>query len=314
MATPTGFVLPQLGIFAQGSAAHHFLEFDLHQDVRPRDAIGAFRGLRAPDVSAGGVNVVLGLSAATWGGVAPAAHLPTDLADFQGVQRADGRGVPVAQHDAWVWISGAAPDIAWDHARAAAAAVADVASLAAEQPAFTYHDGHDMTGFVDGTANPPTRLAPHVAMVPPGRPGQGGCHVLVVRWVHDLDRFWRLPIGEQETVIGRTKPDSVELVPPARPPTAHISRVQVDDEQGHEIEIFRRSVPYGNVRERGLYFLAFSAERSRYDVMLARMFGTSGDGLSDRLTEFSRPVAGACYFAPSLNALADVGGSDEPAA
>jgi deferrochelatase/peroxidase EfeB len=44
------------------------------------------------------------------------------------------------------------------------------------------------------------------------------------------------------------------------------------------------------------------------------MFGGSGDGLSDRLTEFSRPVAGAFYFAPSLNALAEVGGPDEPAA
>ncbi len=314
MATPTGFVLPQLGIFAQGTAAHHFLEFDLHGDVGPADAIPSFRRLRAPEVSAGGVNVVLGFSAAAWHGVAPVGHVPTDLADFRAIEGADGRRAPVAQHDAWVWISGAASDIAWDHARAAAAAVADVASLAAEQPAFTYHDGRDMTGFVDGTANPPTRLAPQVAMVPPGRPGQGGCHVLVMRWVHDLDRFWRLPVGEQETVIGRTKPDSAELVPPARPPTAHISRVQVDDEQGQEIEIFRRSVPYGTVRERGLYFVAFSAERARYDVLLARMFGSSGDGLSDRLTEFSRPVAGACYFAPSLNALAEVGGPDEPAA
>ena len=33
MATPTGFVLPQLGIFAQGTAAHHFLEgFPRHLD------------------------------------------------------------------------------------------------------------------------------------------------------------------------------------------------------------------------------------------------------------------------------------------
>jgi len=44
--------------------------------------------------------------------------------------------------------------------------------------------------------------------------------------------------------------------------------------------------------------------------MLARIFGTSGDGLADRLTEFSRPVTGACYFAPSLNALAEVGGPE----
>ena len=167
-----------------------------------------------------------------------------------------------------------------------------------------------MTGFVDGTANPPTRLAPHVAMVAPGTPGEGGSHVLVMRWVHDLARFGRLLVEDQETVIGRTRAESVELVPPARPATAHISRVQVDDAQGHELEIYRRSVPYGTVGEHGLYFIAFSAERGRFDLLLARMFGTSGDALADRLTEFSRPVAGACYFAPSLNALAEIGGPE----
>jgi deferrochelatase/peroxidase EfeB len=32
------------------------------------------------------------------------------------------------------------------------------------------------------------------------------------------------------------------------------------------------------------------------------MFGTAEDGLHDRLTDFSRPVGGAYYFAPSLTA------------
>ena len=75
--------------------------------------------------------------------------------------------------------------------------------------------------------------------------------------------------------------------------------------------IFRRSVPYGNVGEHGLYFVAFSADPSRYDRMLARMFGTSGDGLRDRLTDFSRAVSGAYYFAPSLNALNELAGPEE---
>jgi deferrochelatase/peroxidase EfeB len=35
--------------------------------------------------------------------------------------------------------------------------------------------------------------------------------------------------------------------------------------------------------------------------MLSRMFGN--DGPRDRLTDFSRPVTGAYYFAPSLTAL-----------
>jgi porphyrinogen peroxidase len=308
MTRHAAFVLPQLGNFARAQrpttslSSTYALTFG--RRTRSRRSVGS-ESRRSPPAASTSCSDSRPRCGTT------SHRLPTDLADFHPIEGADGHGAaPAAQHDAWLWIGGSAADITRDHARAAAAAVAEVASLAAEQPAFTYHDGRDLTGFVDGTANPPTRLAPHVAMVPPERPGQGGCHVLVMRWVHDLDHFWRLAVGEQETVIGRTKPDSTELVPPARPPTAHISRVQVDDEHGQEVEVFRRSVPYGTVEECGLYFVAFSAQRARYDILLARMFGTTGDGLTDRLREFSRPVAGACYFALSLIALAEVGGPD----
>ena len=111
-------------------------------------------------------------------------------------------------------------------------------------------------------------------------------------------------------MIGRTKADSIELSDDEKPPTAHIARVTIE-EDGEELEIFRRSVPYGTVEEYGLYFVAFSADPSRYDRMLARMFGTSGDGVHDRLIEFSRPVSGAYYFAPSLNELRELAGPEE---
>ena len=74
------------------------------------------------------------------------------------------------------------------------------------------------------------------------------------------------------------------------------------EEDGEELEIYRRSTPYGRVGELGLYFVAFSADRSRFDKMLARMFGLV-DGKHDRLLDFTRPVSGSYYFAPSLDAL-----------
>ena len=128
-----------------------------------------------------------------------------------------------------------------------------------------------------------------------------------MRWVHDLAAFNRLSIEDQQRVFGRTKSDSQELPATEKPATAHISRVQTTV-AGRELEIFRRSVPYGTAAEQGLYFVAFSAERSRYDRMLARMFGNGPDGVRDRLTEFSRPVSGGYYFAPSLNALNELAG------
>jgi putative iron-dependent peroxidase len=303
------FTLPQFGIFAQGTNAHHFLELDLRPGVTPQQAVPSFRRLRSPEVSSGGVNLVVAFGSDAWRGVAPS-RAPADLAPFREVVGSGGRRAPATQHDAWLWISGSSPDVTWDHARAAVMAIGDVATLAAEQPAFTYRDSRDMTGFIDGTANPPVRRAASVALVPLGQPGEGGSHVLAMRWVHDLDAFDRLTEQDQGRVIGRTKADSVELSPAEKPANAHIARVEIEA-GGQEQEIFRRSVPYGTVQEHGLYFVAFSADPARFDRMLARMFGTSGDGIRDRLTDFSRPVSGASYFAPSLNALNDLAGPED---
>ena len=101
----------------------------------------------------------------------------------------------------------------------------------------------------------------------------------------------------------------MELSATEKPPTAHIARVEVTV-GGDELEIFRRSVPYGTVEEHGLYFVAFSADPARFDVMLSRMFGLTGDGVRDRLLDFSRPVSGAYYFAPSLNVLNELAGPE----
>jgi putative iron-dependent peroxidase len=301
------FMLPQFGIFAQGTHAHHFLEFDLKPGVRLQRAVAVFRRLRTPDVSSGGVNVVIAFGADAWRGVARSS-MPDGLAPFKPVAGTNGRLAPASQHDVWLWISGAEPGVAWQSARLAAQTVGDVASLATEQQGFTYRGGRDVTGFIDGTANPPIDRAAEVALIPPGHAGEGGSHVLTMRWVHDLVAFNRLSVEEQQRVFGRTKPDSVELPAADKPANAHIARVETRV-AGEELEIFRRSVPHGTASESGLYFLAFSADRARYDRMLARMFGTAGDGLHDRLTDFSRPVSGAYYFAPSLNVLNDIAGA-----
>jgi putative iron-dependent peroxidase len=252
------------------------------------------------------VNLVVAFGSRAWRSVA-STRAPADLGPFSQIRGDNGKRAPATQHDAWLWISGAEPDVTWESARAAAQALAGAAMLVSERDAFTYRGGRDITGFIDGTANPQVRNAPEVALIPPGNVGEGGSHVLVMRWVHDLAAFEQLSVPEQERVIGRTKTESIELSEAEKPPTAHIARVETFV-RGTEQEIFRRSVPYGGAGEHGLYFVAFSRERARYDRLLARMFGTSEDGVRDRLTDFSRPVSGAYYFAPSINLLEAVGG------
>jgi putative iron-dependent peroxidase len=298
--------VPQFGIFAQGTIAHEFIEFDLRPDVEMGKATAALAQLRAPAVSAGGVNLVIGFGSELWRTVAPD-QAPADLASFTPIGRIGGHHAPATQHDFWLWISGSSQDVVFEHARAAVKMLAEVATTASEQPCFVHRDSRDLTGFIDGSANPMTHEAPEAALIPDGQPGEGGAHVLVMRWIHDLAAFEQLPTKEQEKVFGRSKPSSIEMTGDALPSDAHIARVQITDPAGEELPIYRRSVPYGTVAEHGLYFVAFSAERSRFDRMLARMFGTDADGVHDRITDFSRPVTGSFYFAPSLSILAELG-------
>jgi len=260
--------------------------------------LAVLRGLREPSVTAGGSNIVVGFGPALWRRLRPA-DAPAQLADFEAIE-GDGRRAPATQHDLWVWTHGTGEDVELDVARAVVVALDPGFELAAEQPCFVYRDSRDLTGFIDGTENPPVEEAFDVALVPDGEPGAGGAFVLAQKWVHDLAGFHAQSQPEQEGAIGRTKPDSVEL--DDKPETAHIARVVIE-EDGEELELYRRSTPYGRVGELGLYFLAFSADPSRFTKMLRRMFGVSGDGLHDHLTDFTRPVSGAHYFAPSLDAL-----------
>jgi len=288
---------PQPGIFAQGTRSHYHLEFDLRPDVGDQAIVAALRGLREPAVTSGGSNIVVGFGPAFWRRLRPD-DAPANLEPFTEII-GEGRRAPATQHDLWVWTHGTGEDVELDVARGVTAALAPAAVLAAEQPCFVYRDSRDLSGFVDGTENPPVEEALDVALVPDGEVGEGGAFVITQRWVHDLGLFHSWSQDDQERAIGRTKADSVEL--DDKPDTAHISRVVIE-EDGEELEIYRRSTPYGTVGELGLYFVAFSADPARFDKMLARMFGLA-DGVTDRLTDFTHPVSGSYYFAPSLDAL-----------
>jgi len=292
--------VPQPGIFAQGTRSHYHLEFDLRPDASDAEICAAIGGLREPSVTVGGTNIVLGLGADLARRLVPDG-VPPDLALFPGVSGPAG-SVPSTPHDVWVWTHGTGEDVILDVARAVHACFAPVATLGAEQPGFVYQDSRDLTGFIDGTENPPVEEAHDVAIVADG-PGEAGAHVFLSRFVHDLAKFHQQDQRAQEEVIGRSKPDSVELDP--LPETSHIGRVQVE-EDGAELELYRRSVPYGRVGEMGLQFVAFSADPRRFLVMMERMYGSAGDGLHDRLMDFTTPVSGAFYFAPSLDALSGI--------
>jgi putative iron-dependent peroxidase len=66
-------------------------------------------------------------------------------------------------------------------------------------------------------------------------------------------------------------------------------------------------MPYGTPSECGLFFIAYNRNLDTFEKMLARMLGTSGDDLHDKLLDYTRAVSGATFFAPSLPTLRGLG-------
>lgn len=175
---------------------------------------------------------------------------------------------------------------------------ADV-TLVDETYGYRYLDSRDMTDFIDGTENPKEAQRAEVALVADGE-FAGGSYVLAQRFVHNLPAWNRLNIAAQEKVVGRTKPDSIEL--DNVPAQSHVGRVDIKEE-GKGLKIVRHSLPYGSAGgEHGLLFLAYCNTLHNHKVMLDSMYGEL-DGKTDQLLRFTTAVTGAYFFAPSETLL-----------
>nr|BFE66327.1 hypothetical protein GCM10020063_108530 [Dactylosporangium thailandense] len=285
---------PQPGIFAAALAEHAYLEFDLRPGAAPRDLFTALTAVGEPMPATGAINVVVGVRPSLWE--------PVVAADFtEAIAGPDGFTMPATQHDAWLWLAGADRTALFDYTRAALAILETVAVTATEVAGWVYHHDRDLTGFIDGTENPPRSQAPSVAALAEG-PAAGCSVALVQQWRHDSDAFEALTVAEQEAVIGRTKADSVELDDEHKPPTSHVARTVIEQD-GEELKILRRNTAYGTVREHGTMFVGFCATQHPLAEMLRRMAGV-GDGVRDALTRYTAPLTGAYYVIPPVEALA----------
>ncbi len=300
---------PQSGILPEARESALFLILRVAEPGAARLAVtkvvSAFpartQRLAARDPRAKLVSVV-SLGPELWEAVSPARR-PRGFRPLRALE-AEGRRAPNTGGDLLFHIISRRPDICFELALETRRDLGAAAEVMDEVHGFRYLDSRDLTGFIDGTENPKgPKTRARVALIGEEDPHvAGGSFVLTQRYVHELAKWGRLPLREQERVIGRRKRDSVELSDRAKPPTAHISRVVIE-EDGEELEIVRHSFPYGTTSEAGLFFIAYNKTQDTFEKMLARMVGTRGDGLHDHLLDFTVPVSGATFFAPSLRVL-----------
>ncbi len=169
---------------------------------------------------------------------------------------------------------------------------------------FRYLDSRDLTGFVDGTENPTGENRAQVALVgSEDATFAGGSYIHCQRYIHKLTQWNQQPVAQQEEIIGRTKTDNIEFSAEQKAPHAHIKRVNIKDDQGKGMEILRHSMPYGNSKEAGLFFIAYGKTPLHFELMLEKMIMADSHGHYDHLMDYSDAVTGCAFFAPSIEFL-----------
>ncbi|CAB1220103.1 Dyp-type peroxidase [Acinetobacter bouvetii] len=217
--------------------------------------------------------------------------------------------MPVAPADLLIHVASQRTDICFALSQSFFEGIQDKVEVLDERVCFRNFDGRDLTGFIDGTENPqfPDDRAEVALLGEDAGMFADGSFVFAQRYAHNLAKWKQLKVDAQEHVIGRTKLESIELDDEVKPKNAHIARVVIEDDEGEEIEILRHSLPYGDGRgDQGLFFIAYTKNLEIIDHMLEHMFGTTGDGIHDRLLHFVTPMDGAYYFAPSEELLEEV--------
>jgi putative iron-dependent peroxidase len=196
-------------------------------------------------------------------------------------------------------------DLCFELAAQLMAHLADSVTPVDETHGFRYFDDRDLTGFVDGTENPGGAERVAATIVGDEDPAfAGGSYVMVQKYLHDLPRWHRLPTETQEGIIGRTKLDDIELDEARKPAFAHNALTTLV-EDGAEVKILRHNMPFGHVSHgaSGTYFIGYARSPRPLETMLANMVVGRPPGTYDRLLDFTRPVTGTNFFAPSVQFL-----------
>ena len=288
---------PQSGIFVEGTRYHHYLEYFVSNLCTAREVAKVL-------AAKGAARAIVAFGNAFWRRLCSPA--PGALKDFTTIERVDGYTLPSAQRDLLIWFHTAKHDDNLDTALGAQHAFWDVAEQSLDLPGFVYRDSRDLRGFIYGSANPKEDASLEPALVPDDEAGAGGAFDMFQKWVLDRLNFEALPVPDQERGIWWTMPDRIKLKGDAMPPDSYVSRTNVKLD-GTALKIYRSSAPFGEASKKGLYFIAFSYDPMRYNVMLQRMFGTWENNEQDQLIHHSTPTSGSYWFARSKEDFAAVG-------
>ncbi len=200
-------------------------------------------------------------------------------------------------------------DLCFELERLVLDALGDTVTVVDEVQGFRYFDARDVLGFVDGTENPTGDSMQQASLIQGDDPGfEAGSYVVVQKYMHNLTNWKTLPISTQESIVGRTKLENIELDDTDKR-KSHKSLTTIVDADGIEHDILRYNMPFGRPgqSEYGTYFIGYARNLWVIEKMLQNMFVGVPEGEYDRILDFSTPVTGTTFFAPSNSMLSALG-------
>lgn len=301
----------QFGICAEPNLHGNYLLFNVLDDKNAfiRAAISRLPKLfdnYAEQYSEANLIGVVAIGEAYWDEFYPQAR-PALLAPFPAMHN-DDRVAPTTSYDIYIEIRSDRADVNHIVSTKVCQLFGDSVELTEQIQAFRYLDGRDLTGFVDGTENPQGLHRREVALVKEIDDNHfaGGSYLHTQRYQHNLSLWNSLAEHEQEDVYGRTKLDNIEFDSTDKALTAHTKRTSLKDDQGNSLEILRQSMPYGDMKRKGLFFVSYCHSPKPFELMLNSMIHGDGHGHCDHLLKYTEAETGSAFFAPSLTFLAHV--------
>ncbi len=251
----------------------------------------------------GRLSCVAGIGAAAWDRLAGAPR-PAGLHPFREIKAGERHAV-ASPGDLLFHIRATRMDLCFELAAQIVARLGSAVTVVDEVHGFRYFDERDLLGFVDGTENPEGQEAADATLIGAEDPAfAGGSYVIVQKYLHDLTAWHRLPVEQQERIIGRTKLADIELDAAVKPDYAHNALTTIIAD-GEEVKIVRDNMPFGSVGtgEYGTYFIGYARSPAVIEQMLVNMFVGVPEGNYDRLLDVSRAVTGVLFFVPSVPVL-----------
>lgn len=226
--------------------------------------------------------------------------LPIELSPFPDMQCED-RCAPVEPCDLFIQIRADRADICHALGIEIYELLRLHVELVEQVRGFRYLDGRDLTGFVYASDNPRGMKKLDVAIVgDDDLDFAGGSYIHVQRYRYDLNRWNALSEKRQEQIMGRQKQTDLVLPSEELMPYSHERRTTILDEQGNKVQLLKQSMPYGDMKVQGLYFVSCAASPKPFKRMLHSMIYGDEQGVYDKFLDYANAETGAAFFAPSV--------------